>query len=58
MPPQRKQRLTPEQQENLNHGLRMLARMIARKHLERTAVDREPGKAANDGSPDRRDAEG
>ncbi len=40
--------LTPEQQERLDSGLRMLAHMIAETHLRRTALKRMNGKALPD----------
>jgi hypothetical protein len=36
--------LTPEQQELLDSGLRMLAHMIAETHLRRTALKKMNGK--------------
>ena len=56
MSPQPDQRLTPEQQETLNRGLRMLARMIAQAYLRETAS--EPGGAVGGDDPARREAEG
>ena len=40
--------LTPEQQERLDSGLRMLAHMIAETHLRRTALKRMNGKVLPD----------
>ncbi len=38
-------KLTPEQQELLDSGLRMLAHMIAETHLRRTSLRKIDGKA-------------
>ena len=40
--------LTPEQQERLDSGLRMLAHMIAETHLRRTALRRMNDKVLPD----------
>ena len=57
MPTQPEQFLTSEQQETLNRGLRILARMIAQAYLRETTG--EPRMAAGgDDDPTRREAEG
>ena len=56
MPTQPEQFLTSEQQETLNRGLRILARMIAQAYLRDTAS--EPGSAAVSDDTARQDAEG
>ncbi len=45
--------LTPEQQELLDSGLRMLAHMIAETHLRRTALKKMSGKVTPAETPRR-----
>ena len=48
MTPRAKQRLTPEQRELREQGLRILARMIARAHLAKTEGEAEQGVTQKD----------